>query len=127
MKKRLSTIILAALTGAMLVSTVPAMAAGTSAGNYSEQYVTQEDGHTVVYTTYYVDPDDAIAGQTVTWYDGNGTKYVSRYIAKQAEPEIISQTVTWKDASGNTYVRDVNAHTVTVYDVNGNVIAVINE
>ena len=126
MKKRISTLILAALTGAMLVSAVPAMAAGTSAG-YNEQYVTEEDGQTVVYTIYYVAPDDAVAGQTVTWYDANGTKFVSRYIAKQAEPESFSQKVTWTDASGNTYVRDVNAHTVTVYDVNGNVIAVINE
>ena len=126
MKKRLSTIILAALTGVMLVSAAPVMAAGTSA-SYNEQYVVEEDGNTVVYTIYYVAPDDAIAGQTVTWYDGNGTKFVSRYIAKQAEPDSISQTVTWKDASGNTYVRDVNAHTVTVYDVNGNVITVINE
>ena len=123
MKKRLS-MIAAALTSAVVISTavpaIPAMAA-----NAAEQYVTVEDGVTVVYITTYVDADEFIGEQTVTWYDANGTKYVRtvKSSPSQVYPDIAS-TVTWKDAGGNTFVLDSAANTVTVYDVDGNVIAV---
>lgn len=123
MKKRLS-MIAAALTSAVVISTavpaIPAMAA-----NAAEQYVTVEDGVTVVYITTYVDADEFIGEQTVTWYDANGTKYVRTVKSSPAQvyPDIAS-TVTWKDAGGNTFVLDSAANTVTVYDVDGNVIAV---
>ena len=86
--------------------------------------MTEEDGVTVVYITTYTDDPNA-PEQTVTWYDAGGTKYVNTIKPRrQAEPEI-SMKVTWTDASGNTYVRDDAANTVTVYDANGNVIAVM--
>lgn len=80
---------------------------------------------TVVYITTYVDEDEFIGEQTVTWYDANGTKYVKTIKKRPAQtiPEIESK-VTWTDASGNTYVLDSATNTVTVYDVDGNVIAV---
>ena len=123
MKKRLP-VIAAALVSAVVISTavpaIPAMAANTT-----EQYVTVEDGVTVVYITTYVDADEFIGEQTVTWYDANGTKYVRTVKSSPAQvyPDIAS-TVTWKDAGGNTFVLDSAANTVTVYDVDGNVIAV---
>ena len=120
--KRKITLIAAALASAFVISSVsviPAMADTT------EQYVTVEDGVTVVYITTYTDEDPAIGEQVVIWYDANGTKFVNTIKPrKQAEPEF-SMKVTWKDAAGNTYVRDEAAKTVTVYDVDGNVIAVM--
>ena len=121
--KRKITLIAAALASAFVISSVsvvPAMADTT------EQYVTVEDGVTVVYITTYKDAaDPGIGEQVVTWYDANGTKYVNTIKPrKQAEPEI-SMKVTWKDGAGNTYVRDEATKTVTVYDVDGNVIAVM--
>ena len=93
--------------------------------NTTEQYVTVEDGVTVVYITTYTDADPMIGEQVVTWYDANGTKYVNTIKpARQSEPDI-SMKVTWTDASGNTYVLDDAANTVTVYDTNGNVISVM--
>ena len=120
LKKRI-TLIAAALTSAFVISaaSVPAMADTT------EQYVTVEDGVTVVYITTYTDADPMIGEQVVTWYDANGTKYVNTIKpARQSEPDI-SMKVTWTDASGNTYVLDDAANTVTVYDTNGNVISVM--
>ena len=120
MKKRMS-LIAAALTSAFVISmaSAPAMAAPT------EQYVTVEDGVTVVYITTYTEADPAIGEQVVTWYDANGTKFVNTIKPrKQAEPEI-SMKVTWTDGSGNTYVRDDAAKTVTVYDADGNVLTVM--
>ncbi len=104
----------------MSVSPVTAMAASKS-----EQYVTVEDGVTVVYITTYVDPDEFISEQVVTWYDANGTKFVNTVKPRkeQSLPDISSK-VTWTDGSGNTYVLDQAANTVTVYDSTGNVIAV---
>ena len=120
--KRRIALIAAALTSAMvisLVSVVPAMADTT------EQYVTVEDGVTVVYITTYTDAAPGIEEQVVIWYDANGTKYVNTIKpARQSEPDI-SMKVTWTDASGNTYVLDDAANTVTVYDTNGNVISVM--
>ena len=120
LKKRI-TLIAAALTSAFVISaaSVPAMADTT------EQYVTVEDGVTVVYITTYTDADPMIGEQVVTQYDANGTKYVNTIKpARQSEPDI-SMKVTWTDASGNTYVLDDAANTVTVYDTNGNVISVM--
>ena len=123
MKRRIS-MIAAALTSAivltMAVPATPAMAASTT-----EQQVVVEDGVTVVYITTYVDADEFIGEQTVTWYDANGTKYVSTTKLRPAQsmPEI-SSSVSWKDASGNTYVLDSATNMVTVYDTEGNVIAV---
>ena len=120
LKKRI-TLIAAALTSAFVISaaSVPAMADTT------EQYVTVEDGVTVVYITTYTDADPMIGELVVTWYDANGTKYVNTIKpARQSEPDI-SMKVTWTDASGNTYVLDDAANTVTVYDTNGNVISVM--
>jgi len=116
------TLIAAALTSAMIISmgsVVPAMADTT------EQYVTVEDGVTVVYITTYTDADPVIGEQVVTWYDANGTKYVKTIKPRRQDEQDISMKVTWKDAAGNTYVRDDAAKTVTVYDVNGNVTAVM--
>ena len=115
--------ILAVITAALTLSlaSVPAMAE-----QIDEQYVVEEDGQTVVYIITYVDPDDAIAEQSVSWSDANGTKYVHIYkVRPQEELPDFSSYVTWKDAAGNTYVLDYNAQTVTVYDVDGNVIAVM--
>ena len=123
MKRRIS-MIAAALTSAivltMAVPATPAMAASTT-----QQQVVVEDGVTVVYITTYVDADEFIGEQTVTWYDANGTKYVRTVKSSPAQvyPDIAS-TVTWKDAGGNTFVLDSAANTVTVYDVDSNVIAV---
>ena len=124
MKKRLS-MIAAVLTSAVVISmavpAVPAMAA-----NATEQYVTVEDGVTVVYITTYVDADEFIGEQTVTWYDANGTKYVNTIKQRPAPADpVISSKVTWQDANGNTYVSDSATNTVSVYDVDGNVIAVL--
>ena len=124
MKKRLS-LILAALTTAVTVSLacVPASAAGSN--QVDEQYVVEEDGQTVVYIVTYVDPSEGIAGQTVTWYDGSGTKYVRTYKERpQQDPFDFSSYVTWYDEAGNKYVLDQKAQTVTIYDANGNMIAV---
>ena len=66
--KRRIALIAAALTSAMvisLVSVVPAMADTT------EQYVTVEDGVTVVYITTYTDAAPGIEEQVVIWYDAN--------------------------------------------------------
>ena len=91
-----------------------------------EQYVVQEDGQTVVYFITYTEPDDVVLEQKVTWYDANGTKYVHIYMVKeQSDPFDFSSSVTWHDAAGNTYVLDGKTQTVTVYDVDGNVIAVM--
>ena len=97
-----------------------------------EQHVVEEDGKTVVYFITYTEPDNASLGQKVTWYDANGTKYVHIYKVKPEEEKksqqdsfVISSTVTWQDAAGNTYVQDGNTQIVTVYDVNGSVIAVM--
>ena len=69
---------------------------------------------------------DAIAGQSASWSDAKGTKFVHIYkVRPQEELPDFSSYVTWKDAAGNTYVLDYNAQTVTVYDVDGNVIAVM--
>jgi len=120
--KRRMTLIAAALMSAFVMSTaaVPALA------NTTERYVTVEDGVTVVYITTYVDEDPFVAEQVVTWYDANGTKYVNTIKPRRQEelPDIYS-TVTWTDGSGNTYVRDERTQTVTVYDAQGNVIAVM--
>ncbi|MBR6835490.1 MAG: hypothetical protein IKM72_05740 [Oscillospiraceae bacterium] len=97
-----------------------------------EQYVVEEDGRTVVYFITYTEPDDVMLEQKVTWYDANGTKFVHIYKVKpeedgkksQSDPFDFSSSVTWHDAAGNTYVLDGKTQTVTVYDVNGNVIAV---
>ena len=120
LKKRI-TLMAAALTSAFVISatSVPAMA------DTIEQYVTVEDGVTVVYVTTYTDADPAIGEQVVTWYDANGTKFVNTIKPQQQSAPEISMKVTWSDASGNTYVRDDAAKTVTVYDVNGNEIAVM--
>jgi len=123
MKKRVS-MIAAALTSAivltMSVPASPAMAASTT-----QQQVVVEDGVTVVYITTYVDADEFIGEQTTTWYDANGTKYVNTIKQRPAQttPEIASK-VTWSDANGNTFVLDNTTNTVTVYDADGNVIAV---
>ena len=97
-----------------------------------EQYVVQEDGQTVVYFITYTEPDDVMLQQKVTWYDANGTKYVHIYKVRpeedgkksQSDPFDFSSKVTWHDAAGNTYVLDSKTQTVTVYDADGNVIAV---
>ena len=48
------------------------------------------------------------------------------YKAKpEQDPFAFSSKVTWHDAARNTYVRDSETRTVTVYDTNGNVIAVM--
>ena len=115
--------ILAALTVALMLSVacVPA-----SAEQIDEQYVVEEDGKTVVYIVTYVEPDDAIIQQKVTWYDANGTKYVHTYKARpQQELPDFTSYVTWYDGAGNKYVLDQGAQTVTVYDAEGNVIAVM--
>ena len=122
MKKTVS-MILAALTVALMLSVacVPA-----SAEQIDEQYVVEEDGKTVVYIVTYVEPDDAIIQQKVTWYDANGTKYVHTYKARpQQELPDFTSYVTWYDGAGNKYVLDQGAQTVTVYDAEGNVIAVM--
>ena len=73
MKKRLS-MIAAALTSAFVIS-MAAVPAVPALADTTEQYVTEEDGVTVVYITTYSD-DPNVMEQTVTWYDANGTKYV---------------------------------------------------
>ena len=122
MKKRVSMIAAALASAIVLTMAVPAIPA---MANTTEQQVVVEDGVTVVYITTYVDADEFIGEQTVTWYDENGTKYVSTTKQRPAQsmPEI-SSSVSWKDASGNTYVLDSATNTVTVYDTEGHVIAV---
>ena len=65
--------------------------------------------------------------QTVTWSDANGTQYIHTIKPRQEvkAPEI-STKVTWTDGAGNTFVRDEAAQTVTVYDAEGYVIAVMH-
>ena len=125
--KKLS-VILAAVASVMILAAVPAVAA--HAADYDEQVVVVEDGVTVVYTTYYVEPDDVIAGQVVTWYNETGVKFVNKYIPRPQEPSTddgMSMTVTWKDAAGNTYVLDQSTNTVSIYDKDGNLITVVQQ
>ena len=122
MKKRFA-MIAAALTGALMIS-FTGLTASAASNQVDEQYVVEEDGQTVVYIVTYVAPDDVILEQRVIWYDGNGTKFVHTYKAKPQQ-EIISCSVTWYDETGNKYVLDDKAQTVTVYDVDGNMIAVL--
>ena len=122
MRKHISKIA-AALIGAFAISL---FACPTFAGANSEQYVTEEDGQTVVYITTYVDPDPSFEEMKVVWHDENGTKYVNTYKQRPQESDpIINSTVTWYDDAGNKYVRDDNSNTVTVYDAEGNVLAVM--
>ena len=119
--KKLS-LIAAALTSALVIS----LAGVSVSADTSEQYVTVEDGITVVHITTYVEADSVIKEQVVIWYDANGTKYINTYEQRpQEQNPVISSTVTWKDSAGNTYVRDEKTQTVTVYDVDGNVITVL--
>ena len=122
MKKRFS-LIAAALTSAFVLSmaAVPASAAPS----YDEQYVTVEDGVTVVYIVTYVDADSIVSQQDVVWYDANGTKYVHTYKQRPEEQPPVHSIVTWYDAAGNKYVLDEAAQTVTVFDTDGNVISVM--
>ena len=122
MKKRLS-MIAAALTSAIVIS-MAAVTAVPALADTTEQYVTEEDGVTVVYITTYSD-DPNVMEQTITWYDANGTKFVNTIKHRQASLPEFTSTVTWKDAAGNTYVRDEAAGTVSVYDSEGNLIAVM--
>ena len=123
MKKRMSMI--AAALASVIVLSMSVSPVTTMAATKSEQYVTVEDGVTVVYITTYVDPDEFISEQVVTWYDANGTKFVNTVKPRkeQSLPDISSK-VTWTDGSGNTYVLDQASNTVTIYDSTGNVIAV---
>ena len=122
MKKRLS-MIAAALTSAIVIS-MAAVPAVPALADTTEQYVTEEDGVTVVYITTYSD-DPNVMEQTVTWYDANGTKYVHTYKQRPEELPPVHSIVTWYDAAGNKYVLDEAAQTVTVYDTDGNVISVM--
>ena len=122
MKKRFA-MIAAALTGALMIS-FAAVPVSAASNQVDEQYVVEEDGQTVVYIITYVEPDDAIREQRVTWYDANGTKYVHTYKTKPQQ-DVISCSVTWYDAAGNKYVLDDSTKTVTVHDVDGNIIAVM--
>ena len=123
MKKRLS-MIAAALTSAIVIS-MAAVPAVPALADTTEQYVTEEDGVTVVYITTYSD-DPNVMEQTVTWYDANGTKFVHTIKHRQASLPDFTSTVTWTDGAGNTYVLDQATQTVTVYDSEGNVIAVMS-
>ena len=115
------SVILAAVALTLSLACVPA-----SAEQIDEQYVVEEDGQTVVYYVTYVDQDDASCDQSVSWYDANGTKFVHTYKARpQQDLPDISSYVTWTDGAGNKYVLDQAAQTVTVYDKDGNVIAVM--
>ena len=113
----------AALASAFVISmsAVPVSAMADT----TEQYVTVEDGVTVVYITTYVDQDQSLGEQVTTWFDANGTKFVNTTKARpsQAVSEF-SSSATWSDENGNTYVLDNASNTVTVYDSNGSVIAV---
>ena len=122
MKKRLS-MIAAALTSAIVIS-MAAVPAVPALADTTEQYVTEEDGVTVVYITTYSD-DPNVMEQTVTWYDANGTKFVHTIKHRQPSLPDFTSTVTWTDGSGNTYILDQASQTVTVYDSEGNVIAVM--
>ena len=121
-KKTLS-MIAAALTTTLVLSlaSVPA-----SAEQIDEQYVTEEDGQTVVNIVTYVEQDNGTSGQSATWYDANGTKFVHTYKERPQQdlPDTTSY-VTWEDGAGNRYVRDEGTQTVTVYDTEGNVTAVL--
>ena len=125
MKKHFS-MIAAAVASSFVISMacIPA-----SAAQYDEQYTVEEDGQMVFYFTTYVDADEYIDEQSVSWTDGNGTKFVHVYkVRPQEDPSMSgSMTLSWKDGSGNMYVDDAAAHTITVYDPEGNVIAVIPE
>ena len=122
MKKRFA-MIAAALTGAMMIS-FSAVPASASSNQIDEQYVTEENGQTVVYLTTYVEPNGFSNEQTVSWSDANGTKYVHVYKVRQQEPALISSSATWYDGAGNKYVLDDTTQTVTVFDAEGNVLAV---
>ena len=134
MKRRIAVIataLMMSLTG-ISASGITATVASAASNQIDEQYVVEEDGQTIVYFITYTEPDDVFVQQTVSWYDANGTKYVHLYKTKpeeskksQQEPSGISSSVTWQDAAGNTYVLDDKTQTVTVYDVDGNIIAVM--
>lgn len=114
---------MAALTAAMTLSLACVPASAAEGSRIDEQYVVEEDGQTVVYGISYVEPGDAVAEQTVTWYDARGTKYVVTYKVKpQSDP--FEMKAIWYDAAGNKYVLDQSSQTVTVYDAAGNVIEV---
>ena len=121
MKKRFA-MITAAVAGTMMIS-LTGITASAAQDQVDEQYVTVDDGQTVVYIITYVEPDDIFVQQTVSWYDAGGTKYVHTYKARPQQ-DGFSSYVTWYDASGNKYVLDQNAQTVTIYDADGNLIAV---
>ena len=76
--------------------------------------------------TVYTDPDPGIIEMTGTWYDAAGNEYKTTIIPKKETPERTDPgaKVSWSDGA-NTFVRDDSAHTVTVYDANGNVISVM--
>ena len=109
------TAIAAAIISAMLICF------SVSAATNTEQYVTVEDGQTVVYIINYVEPDEFSSKQTISWYDANGTKFVSIYMPLKESD--ISAKVSWTDAAGNRYVN--NGTIVTVFDADGNLIAVL--
>ena len=128
MKKSIAVIaaaLMLSFTG-INASGIAAPAAMAATNQIDEQFTVEEDGQTVVYFITYADPDEVISKQTITWEDANGTKYVHIYKVKPAQdPFDFSSKVTWQDAAGNTYVRDSKTQTVTVYDANGNVLAVM--
>lgn len=108
MKRRMS-MILAAVAATMIVSAVPALAAEADNAAPKEP----------IRTTVHVAPDDIIVRQTVTYSNGNGTEFETVY-----KPQEIGQSVSWADEGGNKYVLNNEAKTVTVFDASGNVIAV---
>ena len=133
MKKRIAVIaaaLMLSFTG-IAASGIAASTASAASNQIDEQFVVEEDGQTVVYFITYTEPDDVSAGQKVTWYDANGTKYVHINKARpeksdksQSDPFAFSSKVTWHDAAGNTYVLDDKTQTVTVSDADDNIIAV---
>ena len=59
------------------------------------------------------------------WYDAAGNEYRQTIKAREEKPGSgMTSKVSWTDEAGNLYVSDEASHTVTIYDCNGNLIAV---
>ena len=61
----------------------------------------------------------------VEYTDGDGIISSTTIKAREEKPGSgMTSKVSWTDEAGNLYVSDEASHTVTIYDCNGNLIAV---
>ena len=88
-------------------------------------FAEENSGKRVVDNVEYTDGDGIISSTTVIWYDAAGNEYRQTIKAREEKPVSgMTSKVSWTDEAGNLYVSDEASHTVTIYDCNGNLIAV---